>query len=134
MKSDQLYELQEKVCKELDRYAQKDLTATSLEIVDKLAHAGKNIGKLIEMCEEDDGGYSSRGYSYYRGVEPGRDTTYHNSYARGRRNAPRDSMGRYSGNYSGHDDFTAKLRDMMSQAPDEQTKRELERIASQMDR
>ena len=131
MNTDKLYDLKEKLIKEPGRYSEKELTSTSLEFVDKLAHAGKNVGKLIEMCDEDEG-YSGR--SYRSDVEPGRDMPSYRSYARGRRNAPRDSMGRYSGDgYSMHG-AADKLRELMDEAPDEQTRRELERLAAKMDR
>lgn len=138
---DKLYDLKDRLCKELESYAGKDLNASSLDIVMKLAGAVKNLGKIIRMCEEDDGGYSGRGYAYGRDpmggdMEPGRDYSYRGSYARGRRGAPRDSMGRYSGEmgYSRHGDVADQLRELMEHAPDEQTKRELERIAQKMDR
>lgn len=87
----ELYELKEKLCDELKEYGGKDLSAGTLDVVDKLAHAVKNIDKIIEVYEDD--GYSSRSYDgmgHYSG-RMGR------SYARGRMNARRDNMGRYSG-------------------------------------
>ena len=114
----ELYELKEMLCKELEEYGRKgDLSAGSLEIVDKLAHAVKNLGKIIEMYEEEDEEYSMAGGSYrggsyeggggggqtgggsYRGGQGGGGSR--NSYARGGcrgrgSNAKRDSMGRYS--------------------------------------
>lgn len=59
-----------------------------LEYLDKLTHAIKCVKTTVAMLEAQEGGdgYSQR-YSYDEG----------SSYARGRRNAPRDSMGRYSG-------------------------------------
>lgn len=86
----ELYELKEMLCKELEEIGGKgELTAGSLETVDTLAHALKNIDKIIENKEND--GYSSR---YYDGGV---------SYARGRgSNARRDSMGRYSSRYDGY--------------------------------
>ena len=91
----ELYELKEKLCDELKEYGGKDLSAGTLDVVDKLAHAVKNIDKIIEVYEDEGEGYSSRTYpdgmgGSYRG-RMGR------SYARGRMNARRDNMGRYSG-------------------------------------
>ena len=95
----ELYELKDMLCKELKEYGEKgELTAGSLDVVDKLAHTIKNIDKIIEAYEEDEG-YSSRSYpdgmgdSYARG----RYSREGRSYARGRTNARRDRMGRYSG-------------------------------------
>ena len=43
----ELYELKEKLCDELKEYGSKDLSAGTLDVVDKLAHAVKNIDKII---------------------------------------------------------------------------------------
>lgn len=53
----ELYELREKLCDELMEYGDKEMSAGSLDVVDKLAHAIKNIDKILEYSE----GYSSRG-------------------------------------------------------------------------
>lgn len=56
-----LHELKDMLCDELAKYAEKgELTAGSLDVIDKLAHAAKNVAKLI-----DEDGYSNR-YSYKR--------------------------------------------------------------------
>lgn len=131
-----LFNLKDRLTKELEGYADKaNLNASDLDIAMRLSSAVKNLCKICEG--EEDEGYSSRGYAYRTdpGVEPGRDMTYRGSYARGTRGAPRDSMGRYSGEmgYSRHGDAAEMLRDVMEQAPDEQTRRELERIAKRME-
>ena len=137
---DKLYDLKDRLCKELEGYAGKELNSSSLDIVMRLAGAVKNIGKIIRMCEEDEGGEYSNRYVYgyepmSRDVEPGREIAYRGSYARGRRNAPRDSMGRYSGEgYSRHSDPARELRELMAHAPDEQTRHQLEEIARRMER
>ena len=136
-----LKELKKKLMKGLEDYASKEMTASSLDIVMKMSSAVKNLAKVIKMCEEEEGGeYSSRGsyasYASYDGeMEPGRES-YRGSYARGRRGASRDSRGRYSGEmgYSRHGDPAEMLREVMEQAPDEQTRRELERIMQKMER
>lgn len=118
----ELYELKDMLCKELEEIGGKgELTAGSLETVDTLAHALKNIDKIIES-KEDEEGYSGR---YYDG-----------SYARGRTNARRDSMGRYSRNeYSrAAYDMADRMRSMAAEAPDETTRREMERMADKMDK
>lgn len=101
----ELYELKEKLCDELKEYGGKDLSAGTLDVVDKLAHAVKNIDKIIEAYEDEGEGYSSRTYpdgmgGSYRsrdGRSMNRNGGFYRSYARGRMNARRDSMGRYSG-------------------------------------
>lgn len=127
----EIYELKDMLCKELEEYGRKgDLDVGSLEIVDKLAHAVKNLGKIIEMKEESEG-YSSR-YMYDDGYNRG-GTSYRNrSYARGR-NTRRDSMGRYSRAEDGVEEMVEELRDMMGDLPEEKRK-EVERFINKMER
>lgn len=119
----ELYELKEKLMKELKEYGGGgDLSAGSLEIVDKLSHAIKNLCKIIEKHEEEEG-YSSNymydgGGSYPRG----------GSYARGRgANARRDSMGRYSRN-DGKEEMVMQLREMMQDAPNDHTRMRIQEL------
>lgn len=134
---DKLYNLKDRLIKELGGYAEKaSWNSSDLDLIKKSASAVDHLCNIIKACEEDEGGYSGR-MSYGvdpmgRSVEPGRDM----SYARGRRNAPRDSMGRYSGEmgYSRHGDPVEMIREAMEHAPDEQTRRELERIVQRLDR
>lgn len=132
-----LYELKEMMCKELEEYGKKgDLTAGSLEVVDKLAHAIKNLDKIIESYEEEE--YSNRGGSYEDGGRGGNrgGMSYRyddgRSYARGRgRNARRDSMGRYSrerGYSRAGEEMVMELRELMEDAPDDKTRQEFERF------
>lgn len=122
-------ELREMLCEELDKITKKgELSAGSLDVVDKLTHSIKSIDTILAM---EDAGYSSDDYSM-RG----------NSYARGRgSNARRDSMGRYSSdnysmrggrsgergrNYSYDDEMNnlrEQLEDMERMAKDEESKR-----------
>lgn len=129
----ELYELKDKLIKELEEHGRKDLSAGGLEVVDKLAHATKNLCKIIEDME-DSGEYSGR---YYGDGMPYMGGSYDDgrSYARGRgSNARRDSMGRYSrGGYSRAGEMAQRLRDLMQDAPDEHTRSEIERLASKME-
>ena len=121
----ELYELKEMLCKELEEIGGKgELTAGSLSTIDTLAHAIKNLDKIIE-AKEDEEGYSGR---YY-------DGSYNRSYARGRTNARRDSMGRYSrdGYSRAAGDMADRVRSLAAEAPDETTRREMERMASKME-
>lgn len=137
---EKLYNLKERLIKELFGYADKaSWNASDLDIIKKTASAVDHLCNVIESCEESEGGSSGRmsyGSSYMgRDMEPGRDHSFRSSYARGRRGASRDSMGRYSGEgYSRHGDAAEMLREVIEQAPDEQTRRELERIMQKMDR
>ena len=116
-----LYNLKEMLCRELSDYGKEGgLSLSSLDTIDKLAHAAKNVAKLIESNDHDEysrrDNYSTGGYYY----DDGR------SYRRGR-----DRMGRFvsrDGSEMAH-----KLREMMENAPDESTRREIERLADKME-
>lgn len=103
--------------------------------------------------ESEDGGMSYRGNSYERGGRSYRGGSYEGSYeggsyARGRgRNARRDSMGRYSreGSYyrdgrsmrgysrDDKEEYIEQLREMMEDAPDDNTRQSIQRMISQME-
>lgn len=124
----ELYELKEMLCKELKDYGKKgEMSAGSLEIVDRLAHAIKNLDKIIEAYEEEE--YSSRGGSYDGGSYRG------GSYARGRgRNARRDSRGRYSNEgYSRNEDMISEIRELMEDSPDDRTRQEFQRFIKKLE-
>ena len=128
----ELYELKEKLCRELKKYNNEEVTTNSLDVIDKLSHAIKNMDKIIEKYEEDEG--SSYGYNYNSYNRGGR--SYNNgSYSRGRgRNAKRDAMGRYSSEgYSRHGDVAEQLREMMMDAPNEEIRRDYERVISRIE-
>lgn len=143
----ELYELKEKLCKELEEYGGKeDMTAGSLEVIDKLAHAIKNIDKIIEMYDEDE--YSNATDGNYRGGVMGgtmRGGSYRGgmSYARGDgrgrgRNTRRDSMGRYSreGGYSrdeGREEMVMQLEDLMQDAPNQRIRSRIEQLIGEIE-
>ena len=96
-----LEELKEVVKRELEKFGkQGDISVSNLDKIHKLSDLYKNLCK-IEMLEEE-GGYSE-GY-----MDDG--MMHGNSYARGRRYAKRDSMGRYSrdGGYSEDEDYSER--------------------------
>ena len=133
-----MYELKDKLCKELDEIARKpEMGAGDLEIIHKLTDTIKNLDK-IEMLE--DGGYSQAGYrdggsSYNRG------SSYANRgkhYVRG--HYSRDGYsneGRGSrGGYSRHDAKEAMMEQMemlMEQAGSEREREAIRRCISQLD-
>ncbi len=159
----ELYELKEMLCKELEEYGRKgDLSAGSLEIVDKLAHALKNLDKIIETKEEESGEYSSaggegsyrggsyrggrggsyRGGSYDDGMMTGGSYRRGGSYARGgRRGMVNNPTGRnqYSreGGYSraegDMDEIVEELRGMMGDLPEDK-QREVQRFIEKVER
>ena len=156
----ELYELKEMLCKELEEYGRNgDLSAGSLEIVDKLAHALKNVDKIIESKEEESGEYSSAGgegsyrggsyrggrggsYRYDDGMMTGGSYRRGGSYARGgRRGMVNNPTGRnqYSreGGYSraegDMDEIVEELRGMMGDLPEDK-QREVQRFVEKVER
>lgn len=139
-----LYDLKSMICEELERQADKELTRDSLEIIDKLAHAGKNITKLIKSSEEEGGMSKAGSYGSYRGSYDGpwsggangRETSM--TGGMNGRSYARDSMGRYSrgsyaGGYSGAgEEFAEELRKMGQNLP-ENFRGEILRMADKME-
>ena len=114
------------------------LSAGDADFVDKLLHSLKSVKAVMKMDEEAemDDEYSERMYS--RGYDRG--GSYRGSYdggsnGRGRMNARRDSMGRYSSNdgYSRGGSMVDELRDMMNDAPDADTRQELQNLIRKME-
>ena len=144
-----MHKLIEYICdelEELERKADKDgkLSMAEIQYADTLAHMKKNLLKADELWEESDysiagegsyarGGRSNRGGSYARGGRGSNRGGYSNegSYARGRgRNARRDSRGRYS---MAGEEMVDELRDLMQDAPDEQTRMEFQRFIQKIE-
>lgn len=149
-----LYDLCETISRELEDANEKirkagGMSAGDLELVDKLSHALKSIKTTIAMMEsEDEGGYSGRympryGYAYNDGRSYAdgtmmRGDSYGGMSNAGRRNAKRDSMGRYArdGGYSYADSMESvldEMRGMMSGLPEEK-RREVQRFVDKMER
>lgn len=133
---DKLYELREKLCEELKQYSKKDISAGTLDIIDKLAHAVKNIDKIIENNES--GGYSNdyMGPNMVRRGVP-RDGRYNGdinvarSYKRGR-----DAMGRYvsrENGYSYDGNMVSELHELMEETTNDQIKQKLKRLIAEIE-
>ena len=136
--------LKDMLCEELESITKKgELTAGSLETVDKLTHSIKSLETIMAMHGYDNGG--SQTYSYDNGNSmrgsggssyAGYDDEMSNARGRGR-NARRDSMGRYSSrgySYDGaKDEMIENIRDLMEDAPDEKTKREFQRFLNKLE-
>lgn len=141
----EIYELKDMLCEELEKYGSKgDLNTGELEIVDKLAHAVKNLGKIIEMADEEEySGEMMGGGSYQRGGQGGnrgggssyRGGSYQRGGRGGRNNNPtgRNQYSRERGYSRAADDMVEQLRDMMEEAPDQQTRKEIQRLITKME-
>ena len=82
-----LNELRDMLMEEIEKCADKGISAGSLDVIDKLTHAVKSIDTIMAM---EEAGYSN---------------DYSNARGRGR-NARRDSMGRYSSRMYNDDDMS----------------------------
>lgn len=124
----ELYQLKEMLCKELKEYGDKgELTAGTLDVVDKLAHTVKNLDKIIEAYE-DEGNSGYYPYAYDDGMNRG-GRSYNGGSYRGRSYARRrDSMGRYS-----RDGLADKMRELMEDAPDDRTRQEIKRMVEKLE-
>lgn len=154
-----LHELCETLSREIEkanakiRKANGELTAGDIEYIDKLTHSLKSVKATIAMLEAEDGGsydysgrrrYSRDSRSYRRSYDDSYDGSYDDdtmyddmahdgSYGRGRY-AKRDSMGRYSRDgYSRHANMVEELKDLMKDAPDDRTRKEMERLVNKME-
>lgn len=153
-----MHKLMEYICEqleELERKADKEgkLSMAEIEYLDKLAHIKKSLLSAEEMWDQSEyseyggesgqsrrggggssyrrGGSSRRGSSRAGGGESSSPFFEGGSYARGRgSNARRDSMGRYS---SDSEEMVNELRELMQDAPDQQTKQDIQRIVSRLE-
>lgn len=99
-----------------------EISAGDLEYINRLTHAIKSVKGTMVMIDAEESGYSyDDGMSMNRG-----------SYARGR-NARRDSRGRYSRGNSRDSGMVSELRELMRDAPDEQTRMEMQRLISRIE-
>lgn len=126
----ELYEIKEMLMDELKEYGRKgELTSGTLEVVDKLSHAIKNVCKIIEACEDEEYSMADGSYEGMRGGQMNRG-----SYVRGRRGGRRGGANQYgSYGYSRDHEMVAELRELMQDAPNEHIRKEFERFISKVE-
>lgn len=159
MHEEKLYELKEKLMKELGEYAENGkFSKEDAESIKYIASAVDHIFNICDRMEEEEysqtgggGRYSYNGSSYrysreggnggnqvggsYRGGgQDGYSRNYGGgSYARGRgSNARRDSMGRYS-RTGDPGEMVEQLEDLMQDAPNEQIKQQIKQLVQQLE-
>ena len=130
-----IYNLKSMLMDELKEYGRKnEVNAGSLQAIDTLAHATKNLCKIIKDAEGDEytsGGSYMRGGRSYRGSYDGNYDD--SSYARGRgRNARRDGMGRYSSD-GGMMELADEIKSMMQELP-EDARRDAEKLVMKLEK
>ncbi len=117
-------ELKEMLCRELEEITRKkELTAGSLDTVDKLTHSIKSIETIIAMNEAGERQSNSYPYSDRSSAGGGMSN---------RRGQRRDSMGRYS-REEARSEMVSDLYDLMQDAPDEHTRRKFQRFISEIE-
>lgn len=115
MNTEKMYTLKDKLMRELEEMSSKEMTASNLNMVDTLAHATKNLCKVIDGAEEEYSGdgdwraYGSYGRSYRGGMNGGSYNSERYS------NRHRDSMGRYARD-GGRDAMLRNLEEMLEDA------------------
>lgn len=118
---DKMTELYDILCDELEKITAKgELTAGSLDAVDKIVDIMKDIEEMGYSGDENMMGRSYRG-SY-------RDGRSYRSYNRGSYAQRRDSRGRYS-----RHDIVEQLEDIADSAPNEKSRKEIERLITKME-
>lgn len=143
----EMYKLKDMLCEELEKITKKgELSAGSLDAVDKLTHSIKSIETIIAMDEaSEEGSYEGGSYeSYARGGRGGRGGnrggSRGQSNARGQR---RDSMGRYSresyrsygGGYSREeemDNLKMELQGLLEEAENEEERKMIRKWIKQV--
>ena len=141
----ELYELKEKLMKELSEYAQNGkFSKEDAEAIKYIASSIDHICNIVERAEDEE--YSERGNSRYSyeggsyargGNRAGNSRNYYSrdggSYARGRgQNSRRDSMGRYS-RAGEPDQMIEQLEELMQDAPNEQIKKDIQRLVEKIE-
>ena len=112
------YKVKDMLCEELERVANKgELTAGSLDIVDKLTHSIKSIDTIIAM-EEYDEGHSERMSYARRPRRGGMSYGYRDKYSR------EDSR----------EHMISKLEDMAMGATDERMKATIHRCIDELEK
>ena len=120
-----IYDLKETLCRELEEYGHKDkLDVGDLDIVDKLAHATKNLDKIIECFEEEE--YGGRSYNDMRSYRGNRSYGGGSYSRRGRRS--------YARNYSMDPGMIDDVRELMMDAPDDRTRQKFQKLIDELER
>lgn len=120
------HDLKEMLCEELDEITRKgELTAGSLDTVDKLTHSIKSLEAIIAMNEAAERGESEYYPHWMRSYENDRTARRGRSYAQ-----RRDAMGRYSRDDDG---MIEELRELMQNAPDEHTRKRFQSFIRELE-
>lgn len=121
-----MHELREMLCEELDKITRKgELSAGSLDIIDKLTHSIKSIDTIMAM---EDSGYSRGDMSYAS------NPRYNNydRYSRGNDYSYRSNRKGYSRDEE-MDNIKENLHEMLESAKSEEERKMIRRWIKQVD-
>lgn len=146
----ELYEAKETVGNEIGDLNKKirnnggKITGADVDMLDKLTHSMKSLATTCAMLEAEEEGYSGHympmpyGYSRNGNGYSGNGNGYSRNgngysgngggYSRRYSRESRDGYG-----YSGAGDMTERLRQMMDEAPDDLTRREIQKLMERME-
>lgn len=117
------YDVKEMLHKELSEIVKKgELSAGSLETIDKLLNSIKNACKIIMYDQFDDGEYSRAGHEDMHSYAPRRDSMGRYSRESGR------GMTRGYSYHEGKQEKVEILRDMLHEASSEDERRVLNKL------
>ena len=148
----EVYDLKETVGRKIAQANKKikanggDIANDDVEIIDKLTHSLKSLVTTCAMmeAEEDDGGYSGRyapmwnpgvnyGYAGREHRDGGNSYENRDGYSGNRGGYSRNRYSRENRNgYSRTGEMSDQLRQMMEDAPDEQTRMEIRNLMDHM--
>ena len=124
----ELYEAKETVGNEIGDLNKKirnnggKITGADVDMLDKLTHSMKSLITACAMLEAEEDGYSGDYYARDDGARRNGRTGYSGTY-----------MG-YNRKYSRGVEWNDRLRQMMDEAPDEQTRMEIKRMMDRANR
>lgn len=126
-----LYELKEKLMRELEDYSENGkFSKEDVEAIKYITSAIDHICNIMEDADEEEYSGGMGGYAYAGGNRGG--VRGNRSYARGRGgNARRDSRGRYSSEGYSYE-FKADLEELMQDAPNERVKMKLREVMQEV--
>lgn len=128
MDTKDLHELCEIVSREIGRVTQRigtaggKLSSADIDYIDKLTHTMKSIKTTIAMEESG---------ASFDGSYQGSERSMAQSMRRGGRTGS-NQYGSYRSYARAAEEFSEKLEDMADEAPDEQSRKEIERLVSRM--
>ena len=99
-----------------------DIANDDVDLVDKLSHSIKSLVTTCAMLEAEEDGYSGEYYARDEYTRRNGRTGYSGTY------------GGYNRKYSRGVEWNDRLRQMMDEAPDEQTRMEIKRMMDRANR